>query len=110
MSVVSEMSEVYNVGYFNYNDAYFPSGVDGTYIVDATSGAKFPWKVGSRNEVRFFRVSDRTCTMSSNGRKSNGDKTTNKLFYTSPESYMKHRNVKLDEEVVALWHNRQLDM
>ena len=100
----------YNRGYFNFKDTYFPSGEDGTYIVDASSGAKFPWKVGSQDEYRFFRVLDSTASMTSIGQRWNGVKKANKLFYVSPESYMKHRNVRLDHSVINEWYTKKNEL
>ena len=32
------------------------SDIVGEYIKDAVTGAKYPWKVGSKDDERFFRV------------------------------------------------------
>ena len=110
MKYADDDESEFNTGYFNYKDPYFPSGSDGTYIIEANSGAKFPWKVGTVDEYRFFRVLDSTATLSSNGHRWNGVKRANKLFYTSPESYMDHRNVLLDPEVVNNWYSKKKEM
>ena len=93
-----------NRGYFNYNSPYFPS--KGKYILDAATGAEYPYKVGTFDEKRFFKVVDSSDILESNGRKSYNSKNSNILFYSSPEMYMKHRNVLLDEEIIKGWHDK----
>ena len=86
------------------------SDVDGCYIVDAITGAKYPWKVGSIDETRFFRVID---TVDNNNNKTkNGNINSNysyssrKAYYENPHVYMRHKQVELDEELVRAWYNR----
>tara|TARA_Y100000389_G_scaffold203592_1_gene252523 strand:+ start:2468 stop:2866 length:399 start_codon:yes stop_codon:yes gene_type:complete len=81
----------------------------GDYIVNATTGAKYPWRVGSENENRFFRVTN-TLSSTSNERKGTYDsyssRSSRKAFYENPHEYMKHNNIVLDEEFVKEWYNR----
>ena len=66
-----------------------------TYIVDAITGEKYPWKVGSKDEERFFRVTN-TVNLENSYRR--------KAFYENPEAYMQHKQIILDEELVNQWH------
>ena len=95
-----------NIGYFNYKDNYYPSNIEGQRIVDAVTGAEYPWKVGSYQEKRFFKVMDVSDIMNSNSKQSYNKRSPNFLYYLSPESYMKHKNVVLEESVISEWYNK----
>ena len=44
--------------------------------------------------------------MESNGKRSYNKRTPNLLYYQSPESYMKHKNVILEESIITDWYNK----
>jgi len=96
----------YNVGFFNSKNNYYPSNVEGQLIVDAITGAIYPWRVGTYEEKRFFKVIDSSDIMVSNGKPSYNKRTPNFLYYQSPESYMKHKIVVLEESVITDWYNK----
>lgn len=96
----------FNTCYTNYKNSYYPSNIVGQLIVDAVTGAEYTWKVGSYQELRFFKVTDTSDIMESNGKKSFNKKTPNFLYYESPEAYMKHKDVILEESVVENWHSK----
>lgn len=105
--VIIIMSNMECEGCFECKDGYFPSNVEGARIKDAVNGGEYPWKVGSYDEKRFFKVIDSTDTMDMNGRKSIHKRHSNILFFSSPEAYMKHRRVYLDENIINEWYNLQ---
>jgi len=80
----------------------FPSNIEGNYIVNAVTGAKYPWKVGSLDDQRFFKVTD-TANNVNFYSVDYGKRVYNKLFYESPYEYMNHRNIKLDKETINNW-------
>lgn len=96
----------YNIGFLNYNNSYYPSNVEGERIIDAVTGAKYPWRVGTYEEKRFFKVIDASDIMETNGKQSYNKRSSNFLYYQSPESYMKHKNVVLEESVITEWYNK----
>ena len=96
----------FNVGYYNYKNTYYPSNVEGQQIVDAVTGAVYPWRVGTYEEKRFFKVVDASDIMESNGKRSYNKRTSNFLYYQYPESYMKHKNVLLEESFITDWYNK----
>jgi hypothetical protein len=98
----------YNVGFFNYKNSYYPSNIEGQRIVDAVTGAEYPWRVGSYEEKRFFKVMDASDIMESNGKRSYNKRNPNFLYYQSPESYMKYKNVVLEESVITDWYNKYI--
>jgi len=86
------------------------SDIIGNNIVDARTGAKYPWKVGSFDERRFFIVTN-TVPFHNFERKGTYDnysrRSSCKAFYESPYAYMKHCNVELDEDFVKAWYEKK---
>ena len=86
------------------------SDIIGNNIVDARTGAKYPWKVGSLDEQRFFRVVN-TVPFHNYERKGTCDnysgRSSCKAFYENPHIYMKYCNVELDESFVRSWYERK---
>jgi hypothetical protein len=73
----------------------YSSNVFNAPIVNAITGVKYPWKVGSYGESYLWKVAN--CT-----------KFEPKLyFYDSPEQYEEYRRVKLDPEAKFEWHRLQ---
>ena len=95
------------------NKKEYYSDVIGSNIVNAITNAKYPWRVGSKDENRFFRVTN-TVPYTNNERKgtiNNYDSHSScKAFYENPHEYMKYCNVELDEEYVNGWYNRYKEM
>ena len=102
--------------------AYYPSNLAGRHIRNAVTGAKYPWRVGSKESKLLFRVTDSSGICDKNGfvitkanvkdphstAHENDNKLTmsrdpNQCYYDSPEDYMRHRNVALSREIVDNW-------
>ena len=89
------------------------SDIVGECIKDAITGAKYPWRVGSVNEQRFFRV---MCTTSfvDPTRKGMYDsyagRSARKAFYEDPYAYMQHRKIELDEDIVKKWYDKMNEL
>jgi len=73
----------------------FPSNVANTPIVNAITGVKYPWKVGSYGETFLWKVVN--CTRSD----------PKLYFYDSPEQYEAYKNVQIDSEAKFEWHRLQ---
>jgi hypothetical protein len=73
----------------------FSSNVTGVPIVNAITGVKYPWNVGSFEENHLWKVAN--CTRF----------TPMTYFYDSPEQYEAYRRVELDPESKATWHTLQ---
>ena len=76
----------------------FPSNVANTPIVNAITGVKYPWTVGSFEENHLWKVAN--CTRF----------TPALYFYDSPEQYEAYRRVELDAESKEVWHNLQRNL
>ena len=85
------------------------SDIVGDYIVDAITGEKYPWRVGTLNERRFFKVTDTTITVNYT-RKGNYNsyegRSSHKAYYENPHAYMRYKMIELDEEFVNEWYNK----
>jgi hypothetical protein len=78
----------------------YTTGSIGSRIRDADTGEYYNYKVGSRDEDLFFKVSLATGECNSK----NGSNT---LFYLSPHHYMSHLNVELDDSVINSWEEKR---
>jgi hypothetical protein len=80
-------------------ELYTTSGF-GNHIRDAETGEYYPYLVQSRDEDLFFSV----ILATGECRSRNG---SNKLFYLSPEKYMKHMQVELDNDIILSWNEKR---
>ena len=97
-----------NIIYGDKVKVYYSDTV-GSSILDAVTGAKYPWKVGSKDENKFFKVRSTTSYANSKAKVSEdwmSASSTNQAFYISPEQYMSHHMVKLPLEQIQNWHSR----
>lgn len=99
--------EELNVAHLNNREVYY-SDIVGDSIRDAISGAKYPWKVGSFDERRFFKVRSTTAyaNQKAKGVEDLCGRSARQAFYESPISYMNHLSIALDEELVKGWYNK----
>lgn len=81
-------------GSSNKTNGYFKSKIGGN-IVNAVHGDKYPYKVGSVDEKRFYTV------MITEG------KEAVKLFYSNPEEYENHRRSTVSQELKEKWRMEQ---
>ena len=98
-----------NIKRSSSNSIYYSDTV-GEYIKDAITGALQPWRVGSKDEDKFFRVIITTQSADA-ARKGNINNTmgrgAHKAFYETPLVYMKHNHCVLNEEFVSNWYEIQ---
>ncbi len=89
---------------------YFPSNVPESYVRNAQYGTVYPYKVGSFESLRLYRVADCTGSVDKQGfkirRYSEPNRDTNFMYYDTPEQYMRHRRVKLDPSRITEWYSR----
>ena len=85
------------------------SDIVGDSIKDAVTGATYPWKVGSKEEEKFFRViiTSNPSELIAKGKMHNTmGRGVHKAFYDSPKSYMEHHKCILDDNLTKEWENR----
>tara|TARA_B100000989_G_C19163580_1_gene312486 strand:+ start:163 stop:498 length:336 start_codon:yes stop_codon:yes gene_type:complete len=95
-----------NTIYGYNNKKTFYSNIVGTPIVNAVTGAKYPWEVGSKEEKKFFKVTSTIAYGQKKGDHSLGSNQAGFAFYESPQEYMDHTGCKLSGDVISNWHDR----
>ena len=78
----------------------FSSSGVGTKIRNAESGFCYKDLVGSKNEDKYFKVAFSVGRLTSKN-------SSSTLFYNSPEEYMKHMNMTLDDKIINDWREKQ---
>ena len=91
--------------YDPYKKVYY-SDVVGSPILDAVTGVKYPFKVGSLDEKKFFKVRS---TIAYKNRSAKTPYPTcasvaNQAFYENPQSYMLYHSVMLSNEILDNWN------
>ena len=96
-----------NTMYEPFKKVYY-SDITGSCIVDAITGAKYPYKVGSINEKKFFKVRSTTAykNLSAKLQYNACASITNQAFYENPEVYMNYHSVQLSEDIIQKWKDR----
>lgn len=85
------------------------SDIVGSSIVDAITGEQYPWRVGSFDEQRFFKVMDTTNTGELSKKGSSGSyygRNSRKAFYENPHAYMRYKRMELNEDLVKNWYDK----
>lgn len=87
---------------------YYPSNIPEQYVVNAVSGAPYPFRVGSFESLRLFHVTDATGACDSRGVRGTLNREPNHLYYTDPEEYMRHRGGRhaFDRAFVDGWRSK----
>ena len=90
---------------------YYPSNKLGCRVVNAVTGDTYPWKSGTIDSLRLFRVVDSTGKCDNQGyydRKGNHSESFNKdpniLYYDGPNEYMSHRKTKVSPMLISEWN------
>jgi hypothetical protein len=90
--------------------AYYPSNNIMDYVRNAVTGGQYPYRAGTFDAMRLYKVFDTTSKCDKNGiillpyEKRNPN--PNILYYDSPEQYMKHRKVTVTQSEVNKWYER----
>lgn len=93
--------------------SYFPSNVPDRFIKNAMTGVEYPWRVGSLEALRLFKVVDTFGNYDSNGyklkpsAKSYPNPSPNQCYYDSPQQFMTHRKMTVQPELIARWNTVQ---
>ena len=88
--------------------SYYPSNVQEQYVVNAVSGAPYPFRVGSFESLRLFHVTDATGLCDGRGLSGTLNREPNHLYYTDPQQYMRHRGGRqaFDRAFVDAWRSK----
>ncbi len=77
----------------------FPSNRMGLPIVNAITGVKYPWNVGSFEENHLWKVADCSSGV-----------VPMTYFYDSPEQYEAYKKVTIDQDSKDAWHALQKNL
>ena len=93
--------------YDPYKKVYY-SDVVGSPILDAVTGVRYPFRVGSVDEKKLFKVRSTTAYKNHSAKAAypTCPSVTNQAFYENPESYMKHHSVELSQDILDNWNMR----
>lgn len=96
-----------NRAYDPYKKVYY-SDIVGSPILDAITGAKYPYKVGSYHEKKFFKVKSTTAYRNTHSKLQYPATHTlcNQAFYENPNVYMNHLKVHLSDDIIESWEAR----
>lgn len=93
---------------------YFPSNHVGHLIVNAVTGEKYNIKVGSKDSLRLFKVTDTTGLYSARGHKNNIydrsydiSKEPNYYYFDNPSEYLQNMGERRIPELLDRWRNYQ---
>ena len=90
--------------------AYYPSNDLLDCVRNALTGGQYPYRAGTFDSMRLYKVFDTTLTCDRNGvlllPREKRNPNPNILYYDSPEQYMKHRKVKVSQQDVNRWYER----
>ncbi len=75
----------------------YGSGCTGCMIINAVTGYKYEYLVGSIDEFKFFKVIDTNHLI---------NREPMCLFYDSPEQYEQHQQVQVCESIKNQWNER----
>ena len=91
---------------------YYPSNKMGQYIANASYGHRYPWKVGSYDSLKLYRVTDSSGMCDGSGirltKSDNHNQEPNNLYFNSPEEYERVMRTKLSPEGISRWKNMML--
>lgn len=90
---------------------YYPSNKQQSFIVNAVTGLPYEWRVGSKDELKLFKMVDTTGKCDSDGFVIRSSKllpnpNANHLYYDSPEQCMNNLNITLNKTLVDNWKQR----
>ena len=95
---------------------YFPSNSQNSFIVNAETGVAYPWRVGSRDSLRLFKMIDTTGVYDKKGFKIDcksdeyPNRNPNHIYYDSPDQFMKHQRTTLNPSMITAFKNRVADI
>jgi hypothetical protein len=124
---MGDYTECYDSDSENYEDTeqitnlvkkptYYPSNIPDSFIVNAVTGVAYPWKVGSNDSKRLFKVYDTLGLHDKHGvkipkrvknnsrfQKSEINPNPNQLYYESPQEFMRHQRYTVNPELINSW-------
>jgi hypothetical protein len=98
---------------FKKTPHYYPSNTPDTFIRNAVTGMEYPWKTGTVDAQRLFKIVDATGRYDRTGVKLKStaanypNSNTNHCYYDSPLQYMTHTRNVVNPAFLEQWSARQ---
>ena len=99
---------------------YYTSNSPDSFIKNAITGALYPYKVGSNDSRRLFKIVDTTGNYDNDGVRIKKPKfrgkeycinsNPNHLFYNTPEECMRHMRVTFQPAFLEQWNKRRNEL
>ena len=95
--------------YVKKRPMYYPTNGQEKLIQNAITGVEYPWRVGSKDARRLFRVVDTTGTFDNQGSRLKPSATNfpnptpNHCYYDSPQQFMTHRRMTVQPQLIERW-------
>ena len=109
-SIISDKMEVQT---YIKKPYYYPSNTPDTFIRNAVTGIEYPWKVGSFDSQRLFKIVDSIGNVNRFGSKIKPSSSEypnpnpNHCYYDNTQQYMSHRRNTLDSRLIEQWTEKQ---
>jgi hypothetical protein len=118
----------YNDDYPNINSfkeapvkrKYYTSNSPDSFIKNAITGSLYPYKVGSNNSRRLFKIVDATGNYDNDGVRIKNSKfrgkeyfinsNSNHLYYNTPEECTRHMRVTFQPAFIEQWNKRRSEL
>jgi len=88
---------------------FFPTKL-GSYCINAVTGIAYPYKQGSFEELRLYKITDVTTSCDANGyKRARTDPLYDSphfLYYDSPEQYSHHAKMVVSHDKINKWRSR----
>ena len=92
---------------------YYTSNIMGGNIRNAITGAPYPEKVGTKESLRYFRITDSSGTCNSAGERLRRNEETNRepnhLYYNGPNEAISH-GWDVSAESIEAWRHKQISL
>ena len=95
---------------------YHPTNTPDTFIKNAVTGVLYPWKTGTLDARRLFKMVDTTGYYDADGVKMRPtsehypNPNPNQCYYDSPLQYMTHTRHVLNPEFIEQWNEQQIEI
>jgi len=92
---------------------FHPSNTPGQFIKNAVTGVEYPWRTGSIDAQRLFKIVDTLGKCDSTGYKLKPNSSNypnpspNQCYYESPQQFMTHRRMTVQPLLIQQWEARQ---
>jgi hypothetical protein len=95
---------------------YFPSNTQNSFIVNAETGVKYDYRVGSFESRRLFKMVDSTGACDSEGfvmdprDDTYPNRNPNHIFYDSPEQFARHQRTAIEPHFIENFNKRKAEL